>query len=530
MKKQGFTIVEIMLVMAIIAILMAIVLIAINPFVRFGESRDTARWEEVGSIGNAVVAYSADNRGALPSGISTDAFMLGTATSGCNVTCGVTSGVTSTSKSFVDDDIDDFNNGTYSDTQWDGGNAWVELDATGLGNGNGIYTSSIKDATTQAVWQTLSWRPYRPTYKQLPDNRGTESGYPAGNANMGNNVLLAHLNETSGLIDNSSGVGNNGTYNGALYDQPGKFYSSLGFDGADDLVSFADDPAYDITGDVTMEVWVYPTDFSTFPDMVTKGQYTDAYSMDFDDSGHVRFFINANFLITPAAYPANQWYHIVCTRQGSTRRIYMNGQEVATDTYSTAIGTTSTPLYLGTTGYQMAGRLDEVAVYDAYMPAGEVLNHYRRGINRLKFQVKSCDDAACAGESFIGPDGTGSTFYSELDNDTLGTPSFSLTNVTDDQYIQYQTEFETDTASYSPELVRTAIGYQVDIIEGGFMTEASCLDLSGDLVDLYISEIPKDPELGTDDMTYYAIYKTPSGIVKITACHPEEIDEIQIER
>ncbi len=68
-KNQGFTLVEILIVIGIIAVLAAIVIVAVNPARLFGKARDTERWTEVNGIANAITQYYADNAGVLPADI-----------------------------------------------------------------------------------------------------------------------------------------------------------------------------------------------------------------------------------------------------------------------------------------------------------------------------------------------------------------------------------------------------------------------------------------------------------------------------
>lgn len=72
-KQQGFTLLEVLLVVAIIAILAGIVIIAINPNKNLGDTRNSQRSSDVSTILNAVYQYSLDNNGALPAGIDTTA-------------------------------------------------------------------------------------------------------------------------------------------------------------------------------------------------------------------------------------------------------------------------------------------------------------------------------------------------------------------------------------------------------------------------------------------------------------------------
>lgn len=68
-SQKGFTLIELLVVIGILAILLSIVLIAINPARQFGQANDTKRQSAVTQILNAIGAYSADNKGQLPAGI-----------------------------------------------------------------------------------------------------------------------------------------------------------------------------------------------------------------------------------------------------------------------------------------------------------------------------------------------------------------------------------------------------------------------------------------------------------------------------
>jgi prepilin-type N-terminal cleavage/methylation domain-containing protein len=76
MKKsaqEGFTLLEVLLVVAIIAILAGIVIIAINPGKNLGDTRNSQRSADVNTVLNGVYQYSLDNNGTLPAGITTTA-------------------------------------------------------------------------------------------------------------------------------------------------------------------------------------------------------------------------------------------------------------------------------------------------------------------------------------------------------------------------------------------------------------------------------------------------------------------------
>ena len=102
------------------------------------------------------------------------------------------------------------------------------------------------------------------------------------------------------------------------------------------------------------------------------------------------------------------------------------------------------------------------------LTAAEILEEYRRGVNRVKMQFRSCIMSNCADlPSWIGYDGTSATFFTELNNNSiqptwLGTvlpsfPQMTFSNfpaapIPNNRYFQYKATLETDNTTYLPDL------------------------------------------------------------------------------
>lgn len=76
--QKGFTLIELLVVIGILGILLAIVLIAINPARQFAQANNTARRSDVTTLLNAIHQYAADNKGVLPAGITTSVLEIKT--------------------------------------------------------------------------------------------------------------------------------------------------------------------------------------------------------------------------------------------------------------------------------------------------------------------------------------------------------------------------------------------------------------------------------------------------------------------
>lgn len=88
--KAGFTLVEILIVIAVMAILTTVVFVALNPLGRFQDARNSTRWSDVSAMLSALKLDQVDNGGAYiteVSDLTADLYYQIGAGESCAVTC-----------------------------------------------------------------------------------------------------------------------------------------------------------------------------------------------------------------------------------------------------------------------------------------------------------------------------------------------------------------------------------------------------------------------------------------------------------
>jgi len=531
-KAEGFTLLEVLLVVAAIAILAGVVILAINPAKQLAEARNAERDADARTILDAIYQYSIDNNGAFPGGISTTLAMIGTDAAGCDIECGV---IADQEGSYADNGLEEFDAGDYyqpplmdPETRYDEVNGYLEL-YDPISAPTGHYASSVKDASADAYWPTISWMPRRPTYKELPDGGASESGYPDGNAAMTANVLLMHLNDNvlgnGRAIADTSGGGNNGTTAGDP-DCTANGLLSRGcyFDGSDGYIR-ADAVSADVAGgNFTVLGWVRSS--------VSAGQqFVIAFNTSTGDNrlmlGHqagsnrLSLYDSVSWHDTTRNVTDGVWHQIgyIFNDTANTVDVIFDGASVLT--FASTNSVAATDLFAIGMEYDGGpspsdfwnGDVDETAVWSRALTTDEVQDLYLRGATKITLDVTSCALSNCSdGGSFAGG-------YTELANTGLTPPSFAIT-VPDDRYLQYRATLETINTSYSPELVSVSTAYSVGGAPGE-MTASACIDLSSTLVSEYLTDLPYDPSEGSAEKTYYAIRDTGEGRLTVKACTVE---------
>jgi hypothetical protein len=333
----------------------------------------------------------------------------------------------------------------------------------------GTFQSRVMDGLASgATWSTLGWTPTLPFYKELPDGGASESSsnYSSLSTGLMSGIQgLWHMDEPvgtagAGSILDRSGQASNGTPSGVTFGVSGKFGTATSFNGSSGITI----SSLSLGTTYTFMAWVRPTLLDGNIRCIMRVNTAPGSSLYFWGNTF-KFYDGSPTIDYPGPVSVGRWYQVVGTYDGTNKKLYVNGSYVGSQASSSAPNSTS--LTIGTDGFSQNfyGIMDEVAIWNRVLQANEVLELYRRGANRIEYQVRSCPDALCStSSSWIGPDGTNQTYFSELNNNlvqsaggdltssdavqatlpTMNFSAFGALTIAPNRYFQYRAIMESD--------------------------------------------------------------------------------------
>ena len=193
-------------------------------------------------------------------------------------------------------------------------------------NGTGLYTSAF----------VPSWAPLTPVANTVLLTAQT-------NLSSNTKVIVDESNINSVV----TGFGNT---NLGSFSPFGSSWSAY-FDGANDFLSIPTSSSFNFgTGDFTVECWVNWSSTTTDRGIISRyAGASSGWALRYDNtSGPTLNWINGDTSILIASHTpiAGTWYHYAVCRSGTTLRIFINGTQSASTTYSGNQDTSST-LYIG---------------------------------------------------------------------------------------------------------------------------------------------------------------------------------------
>jgi hypothetical protein len=200
----------------------------------------------------------------------------------------------------------------------------------------------------------------------------------------------------NGDAADQSNNGNNAAVNGATLTQDmfGNLNSAYEFDGTDDSIEAADSPSLNVGGAITLAAWIKPDLNNVTLPIVLKYQSPPSNPNHTNDQAAYwlyawtsgapgpRFRVDTDGLtgdtFTSDLLPTTSWSFVVGTYDGSTAKIYINGDLKGTASASGRIQLTTIPLTIGSSKYETVspkyfdGKIDDVRIYNRALSKFEI--------------------------------------------------------------------------------------------------------------------------------------------------------------
>lgn len=389
-----------------------------------------------------------------------------------------------------------FSQGTFLNTTVSGSNVVLAAGQT-----SGTYTSPIFDlfggcgGTSFTAWLSHSWESTLPFLKELPGTSSELStDYSAISVNLMSGLIgYWRFNETTsgtapGARDfrdfSANGLHVNRSAASITFNNVGRFNNAISSNNTGGFVDLTGvNTLIPSTGSYTISVWLRVTSFTNgcggtgtyFLDRATASNAladicarAGTFAMETRcDSGASLNQMNGGAIVT------GTWQHVVIQRDRANAlyRIFTGGTQSNTVADAAGCAVTLVTPRLGRHATNATGGLngsvDEVAFWNRALSATEIQQLYRRGANRLQFQIRSCAFSDCSDAPiWKGPDGSSTTFFSELNNNSV--PSTGLGLVVNafapvmthsdfitlllpsNRFFQYQATLTSDATALSP--------------------------------------------------------------------------------
>jgi hypothetical protein len=185
--------------------------------------------------------------------------------------------------------------------------------------------------------------------------------------------------------------GNDGVLvNNAEAGVSGQVGGAFSFDGDNDFVDVASNPAFDLSDALTMEAWIFLTTLKFDQKILS---YWAPYEMGiFNDKLELVPQESEVHRAAPGGtvLQIDTWYHVVTTWDGATITSYVNGALDRSVAFSDPLDAGTNNFSIGRAsngGINFDGLIDEAALYSRALTAGEVQEHYQSGLLHQEFCV-----------------------------------------------------------------------------------------------------------------------------------------------
>ncbi|MCP4712668.1 MAG: tandem-95 repeat protein, partial [Planctomycetes bacterium] len=157
--------------------------------------------------------------------------------------------------------------------------------------------------------------------------------------------------------------------------------NALDFDGGDDYVDCGNNAMFNLTGNQTIEAWVYidAMPAANWVRVVGKSEADGSnrtFGLWYHSDGSARYQVNGNALSAPGFIQIQQWYHFTGVKDGANITLYVNGQQIATGagTAPASSGSLLIGSFYGINANHN-GQIDEVRIWDVARNQTQILDN-----------------------------------------------------------------------------------------------------------------------------------------------------------
>lgn len=206
-----------------------------------------------------------------------------------------------------------------------------------------------------------------------------------------NPIAYWRFGESSGTTAaDSSGNGLSGVYTnsptlGAAGALTANSNTAVTLAGSPQYIGVSDNDLLDPGDTFTVECWVKTSTFTeAYHVLLCKNTNGVFLALNTDRTITLHKHGVAAIVTSTTTITSGAWNHIVCTKSGSTVRLYLNGADVTGTVSNQTIEANANEIRIGSNfGSQyLVGSIDEVAIYAAALSLDRVLAHYNAGSDK----------------------------------------------------------------------------------------------------------------------------------------------------
>ena len=414
-SKKSFTLVELMIVIAILAILSAIVIFALNPARLFDNFRDTRRVSDINTINRAINFIETWNTDGIAYGSTTTVYIsLPDTSSTCS---SYTLPVLPTGYTYSCKTIDN-----YRKTD---SNGWIPIDFS-IANGNSyipiLPVDPVNDTTYFYTYYSggsyeVTALLKNPNTNSINDDDSLTGAFTVGSPNRSWNTplsrdtnLVLHLkfneeqSSCSGSANNAivadfSGFNNQGTiFNANWFQNSSTSECAVDFlVGQDSYIRIDHSNSLNLSSRGTIVVWFYQRSqqVGCNPSLIQKGTSNSWSAGRYNIFWHVtekRFYGNhkhsngsENYVGFPSNLELNKWHQIVFTWDGLYLKSYTDGYFSSQNNQNIEVPTDTSNIWIGkSSNSSFDGYIDDVRIYNRGLSANEISEIYNK--TKSKYQ------------------------------------------------------------------------------------------------------------------------------------------------